>query len=1176
MSSGLSEQKERDPITDDLDQTLFVEAGAGSGKTRALVRRVESLVCSGVQMDRIVAITFTEKAASELRDRIRRRLDEARIDEDPEIRNVMVQALGQFDGAAVGTLHSFAQRILVEHPTEAGLPPGIEVSDEIASEIAFDLRWRTFVETLLNDDADGEALQVLEACGVRLERHLRELAIDLNGNWDRIESLAHKATPMTVPSPSAQAAVESALAEVLNRRRECREPDNDDLFKLINRLAPLEHRLASGDRIDQVEAAVEILNLILKPSTRREKERKGKPITTRSFKGNQDNWSTSINEVRTALIRLDSACTSLVDNAKEQALTLIVARLASFTLKAAKERRASGRLEFHDLLVRARNLLRDPKQGPLVRTALRQHYQYLLLDEFQDTDPIQIELAALIAAEPESAPVTAPADWTELKVDPGRLFLVGDPKQSIYRFRRADISLFLRARDHFGGAAKSNLVKLKSNFRSVAPLIGWVNKVFGNLITYKPDSQPSYTPLSPVRQPAPRSGHPPGPEVAVLGAEAIEIPGKAYADHLRKLEAEAVAAAAATALADGWLVEGDSTDGSGWRPTRASDIAILIPARTSLDTLERELDDSAVPYRVETASLVYATREVRDVLLAMQAIADPTDELALVAALRTPLYGCGDDDLVRWRLGSEGEPRRFRIHGPQSADASIEDCSNPVAAGLAHLRELHRASPWSTPSELLERLIRERAVLEAAVAAHRPRDVWRRLRFLVDHARAWSDAGGSGLRNYIDWARRQGSENARVSETVLPETDDDSVRILTVHGSKGLEFPIVILSGTTSQLNRQQRGPSVSFPPGSEPVVRLKAGVESVSYEQWRPLDEQMDKHERIRLLYVACTRARDHLIVSLYREKRQTNSAAAMLAGAGAAGFGAVPLTPEKRPIESASAPQAEPLPSRDAWMKQHKQVIAASRIPAMVAATTLARTARLDQPGDRDTGQPDPGLVKQVQDFDRPPWQRGRYGTAVGRAVHAVLQDIDLSTGQDLDSLARAQAASEGVMAKTRVVASLVRSALATKTVREAVAGRHWKEMWFAARVVDDEIAPVLEGFIDLLYRNDQGDYVVVDYKTDAETSDGGSEVPEVDISDAVGGQRLVDRYRLQGASYAALVEAVTGQRVAKVVFLSLRSEAKAKEEEITDLRDAIVEVKQLARSQAIFEYETVAALG
>ena len=1175
MTSGLSDQKERDRIANDLDQTLFVEAGAGSGKTRALVDRVESLVRSGVRMDRIVAITFTEKAASELRDRIRRRLDEARTDEEPELQEMMSQALEHFDGAAVGTLHSFAQRILAEHPTEAGLPPGIEVSDEIASEITFDLRWRAFVETLLSDDAAGEALQVLEACGVRLERNLRELAVDLNGNWDRIESLTGKAATMTLSSASVQAA-KIALAEVLNQRPECREPHKDNLFKLIDRLAQLEHLLGSADRIDQVVAAVEVLTLIINPATRRKKEQKSEPITTKSFKGKQDYWSKDINEVKKALIRLDNACTSMADDAKEQAMILIVAKLARFTLNAAEERRVSGRLEFHDLLVRARNLLRDPEQGQLVRYALRHHYQYLLLDEFQDTDPIQIELAALIAADPKSAPAAASADWTELEVNPGRLFLVGDPKQSIYRFRRADISLFLRARDHFGGVAESNLVKLKSNFRSVTPLIEWVNKVFGNLITPEPASQPNYTPLSAIRQPAPHSGHPLGPAVAVLGAEAIEIPGRKYADRLQKKEAEAVAAAAATALADGWLVGGDGTDNSGWRPARASDIAILIPARTSLDTLQRALDDSAVPYRVETASLVYTTREVRNILLALQAIADPTDELALVAALRTPLYGCGDDDLVRWRLGNEGQPRRFRIHGPQSADAPIEDCSNPVAAGLTHLRELHRASPWLTPSELLERLIRERAVLEAAVAVRRPRDVWRRLRFLVDHARAWSDAGGSGLRNYIDWSRRQGSENARVSETVLPETDDDSVRILTVHGSKGLEFPIVILSGTTSQFNRQQRGQSVAFPPGGDPVVRLKAGVESVRYEEWKPIDQQMDEHERIRLLYVACTRARDHLIVSLHRKKGQTNSAAAVLASAGAAEFGAVSLNPRVRLIKPTPTLGAEPLPSRDTWVKQRGKVIAASRRPAMVAATTLAQTARLDQPGGRDTSQPDPGLVKQAQDFDRPPWQRGRYGTAVGRAVHAVLQDVNLATGDDLDSLARAQAASEGVMGKNRVVAALARSALVTKTVREAVTGQHWKEMWFAAQVVDDETAPVLEGYIDLLYRNDQGDYVVVDYKTDAEASDGGSDVPEAGIGAKAGRQRLVDRYRLQGASYAALVEAVTGQRVAKMVFLSLHSETKAKEEEITDLRDAIEEVKQLARSQAIFEYETVGALG
>ena len=146
---------------------------------------------------------------------------------------------------------------------------------------------------------------------------------------------------------------------------------------------------------------------------------------------------------------------------------------------------------------------------------------------------------------------------------------------------------------------------------------------------------------------------------------------------------------------------------------------------------------------------------------------------------------------------------------------------------LTHLADLHEARLWSTPAELLDRLIRDRAVLESAIATGAPRDVWRRLRFVVDQARAWVDAGGTDLRAYLEWARLQGADNARVSETVLPETDDDSVRIMTVHAAKGLEFPIAVLGGMTTRFGSPRRGPFIAFPPHQPPVIGLSGGLRS-------------------------------------------------------------------------------------------------------------------------------------------------------------------------------------------------------------------------------------------------------------------------------------------------------------------------------------------------------------
>jgi ATP-dependent helicase/nuclease subunit A len=225
-------------------------------------------------------------------------------------------------------------------------------------------------------------------------------------------------------------------------------------------------------------------------------------------------------------------------------------------------------------------------------------------------------------------------------------------------------------------------------------------------------------------------------------------------------------------------------------------------------------------------------------------------------------FGCGDYDLYVWRHTHGGGWDHQRPH-PQSAPAG-----HIVAQGLSWFGDLHRERMWLSPSQLLEHIVRERRLIKQALRHERPRDLWRRLRFVVDQCRAWEEAGGTTLREYLAWVQLQSAEGARVIETVLPETDDEAVRILTIHGAKGLEFPIAVLSGLTTQLNRRWAGVQVLFPPGQGWALRLKKGLETVEFSEQLPIEEQMDHHERLRLLYVAATRARDHLIVSVHRKE--------------------------------------------------------------------------------------------------------------------------------------------------------------------------------------------------------------------------------------------------------------------------------------------------------------------
>jgi ATP-dependent exoDNAse (exonuclease V) beta subunit len=1112
------DQSARDRITNDLETTLFVEAGAGSGKTKSLVDRVISLVSSGTaELRSIAAITFTEKAGAELRDRLRRELQErATAERDPLCAQRCRAALDQLDSAAIGTLHSFAQRILSENPIEAGLPPHVEVLDEVSSSVEFERRWSTFRDELFDDETMERALLLLDAAGVKLKA-LDVLAAAFSDNWD----LVAEQVPATAPEPPSIVQLLSPaldeLARVCAERANCRDPD--DL--LVVRLEEYETLVV---RLRNIGNDLDLLTEIGRSGI----------LNSRFRLGRKPSWLPfDVEAVRGRLTDAGDAIARVRDEVTHACAHRLGVALRRFTLDAAQQRRAAGRLEFHDLLVMARSLLRDPESGAEVRTRLHHRYQRLLLDEFQDTDPIQIELAVRIAAAAPRSDEAGNASWDSVPFAPGQLFVVGDPKQSIYRFRRADITVFRAARDRFaseGGA----VVELTTNFRTVAPVIAWVNHVFEKLMSEPPEnelpfpSQPDYIELQPQR------GTPlAGPPVTVIGRWAH--PKGSRADTMRSAEADEVAATVVRVLDEGWSV--DDGDG-GWRPPRLGDVTILVPARTSLPFLQEALNSAGIPYRAESSSLVYATRAVRDLMMVLRAVDDPTNHLDTVAALRTPLLACGDDDLFRFKVCRGGH---WNYLGDQPVTVPDDD---PVACRLAYLRSLHHCRHWAAPSELLDRITRDWRAFELGFADGRPRDVWRRLRFVIDQARAWSEAANGNLRQYLRWVELQSAEGARVSESILPETDDDSVRIMTIHAAKGLEFPITIVSGMSTAPRRQAALAEVVFPPAGGVGYRFGKHVSTTEYEEQKPIDEQMDYHERMRLLYVACTRARDHLVVSLHRTERASEpetskrtNAQLLHAGMGAmlddvpdaVGATGSSFTAPRVPAPRALVPLAE-------WKRERDSALARATRPTTIAATALTDDGAHDPAGELAAG-----LKKRPRDLDLPPWLKGRYGTAIGRAVHGTLQTIDLATGAGLDSAVAAQCEAEATPGQASQVRSLVTAALESRSVREAAAHPHWREV-YACTPVGERL---LEGYVDLLYRGPDG-LVVLDYKT-AATDD----PAELD--------RRLRGYRLQGASYALTVAAAAGEAVARVVFLFLTPSGPI-ERELGDLAAAIDEVRAL----------------
>lgn len=1098
-----SDVAERKRIEFALDETLFVEAGAGTGKTTSLVDRVARLVSTGTTtLDRIAAITFTEAAASELRDRVRDNLEQ--FAEDQELsgqeRELCAQGIQDLDHASIQTLHSFAGSILRERPIEAGLPPLFETMDSIASDIAFDEAWSDWIASTLDGDGDRteleEALSLGFALGLTVD-NLKDVALRFYQNYDLLDGVVFEDIPF--PPSSAIAAITNAAGDL---ERLCEYSDLREDDRLFNHV---QGKLGSIRRLSEMDpgsaSAYGVLSRIL-------------PL--RYSGGRQSDWQTDphtgVNAcklLKDTLSGLNADANEEIEQTRRYALMPALQSLSEFVTEYSRENKRRGRAGYHDLLVWARDLLRDNLEA---RDHFRNRYSHLLIDEAQDTDPIQAEIAMFIAedATDDTAAELRPMRWDEVTPEPGKLFVVGDPKQSIYRFRRADVRQMETLRGRMGGST----LRLVQNFRSQRPVVDWVNRLFDQWMALG-EEQAEYTPIT--NRWEAKTSHAAAPSVCSLGGP---VDGKM--DIVRTIEAESISNLLKGIIGNEWQVldphASEDTETERYRDAAYSDICILMPTRTGLRFLEQALEDADIPFRLEGSSLVFATQEVRDLLNCLKAIDDPSDQVAIVAALRSPAFACSDVDLLRFHDGGG----RFDYLSERNMP------EGPVSDALSGLADFHRRRMGTSPAALTDGFIRERLLMEAALDRPRTREQWRRYRFIVEQARAFAESGGTSLRAFLNWIQVQAEEGARVKEVPVPEGDEEAVRVMTIHGAKGLEFPVVVLTGINSA--RTARTESVLFDrQGGDVQVsvgRQGRRFETAGYEDLKEAETRMDEEEFVRLFYVATTRARDHLVLSVYRPDNKTgeNSAAGRISAFMGEPDGAMwKPAPDYNAAVELRAGQAEigqeittySLDQREQWILERAQLIGERGRPISVAATTLS-----------SINKPEPDTEE--------PWKRGRGGSSVGRAVHSVLQSIDLRTGSDIESVSNAQAAAEDIPGRATEIARLVRTAVESDIVRRAVSSkRFWREIPVAIPVGDG----ALEGFIDMLFEEDDG-LVVVDYKTDS---------IEADRT-----QEAMRRYELQAGSYGLAVQKATGMEVKEIVFLFLRPRSEAVVANIQELAE------------------------
>jgi len=1094
----------RTQIATDLGSRLFVDAGAGSGKTTALVERIVSLVCEeGLAISSIAAITFTEAAAAELRLRVRRRLS-ALSQTEPRLR----AAAREVDDAAISTIHAFALRILSEYWLESGLPPNIEVLDSAGEYLDHKTRWRQFTNDLLDDPTAAPTLFRGFASGLRLSQ-LSEIGHAMADHSDRLtpavlRTLDAERTASANPVigvADVLAPLERAMALV----HRCGDVSDGLYGHLVSDVTDAIRRLR---RLDGSEDEATLISLL-------------GDLGKLSFAaGRKENWDGVITEVRAACREAEMARERTLISVRESVVADLAWRMASWAVRCQRERVTEGRFTFHDLLVESCRILRG---DPAVLGHVRARYRCLLIDEFQDTDPLQAELAHLLGS----------PDAEDL--GPARLFVVGDPEQSIYRFRRADVAQFEAT-----VARMDERLSLMSNFRSVPAILDFVDAIFGELSPGGANRGVPHRSLAPTR-PSPPADGPGGPTVAVFGGPHLQ--GRARDV---RLEATAqVAKVIRAILDDGWAVEGEE----GSRPARYRDIAVLMPTRTGLAMLERAFDTADVPYRLEGATLLWASQDIRDVLAVARAVDDPANPVAVVAALRTPALACGDDDLVRFHAaGGSWDPRAERGPGIERGD--------PVASAMRVLAELHERRMWLDAPTLVSSIMTDLRFFELALVHRRPRDHWQRLRWLLDQVSAFDEARGGTLGDFLDWVDLSEEAERWTSSLGAPDPDDDAVRVMTVHGSKGLEFPIVVLTGLDSAPSGVS--PSMIFDTTGVPRFRFVGDFRSPTYEAASNGDKALDKEERLRLLYVALTRARDHLLVDLNHKDGTKEALATALSPI------CLGMTEGPARIVPGSPPTAPTLPERvnseghqdadegdshwwsdhERWSENRRKLLAAGSRQTAWSATALSAAVAESQ---RERDGPRQLLLPLRGPNGEDPENQRR----IGRAVHDALAKIRLPRSGDLskdderiaDASARAQHLDDTHAA---LVVALVRRAVASPTVLALAAGRHWKELPLAAplrRGDGPPDAPVLEGFADLVGESDEG-LVVVDFKTAASRSSSA-------------------QYLFQVAAYAHALREATGRGVTKVSVLYLSVDG-AEEEALVgeELEAAIAAMLEAAR--------------
>jgi ATP-dependent helicase/nuclease subunit A len=1051
------DQSHRDAAVAERRRNVLVDAGAGTGKTTILVDRLVEMVAPGgdgpaVPIGRMAAITFTRKAAGELRLRIRERLLEALAGAGPgSTREARLrEALAALDTAYVGTIHSFADRLLRLHPVEADLSPAYEVVDDAAALVheTFEVLMQAVENGTLGAEVQGTPAEaraveatraILDALACGVEAGTRDTGWSERYGLDRL--VAGFVGARDVPPPDVaprdldRAAFRAAVTELALLTTGVRggAHGTDWLLRVREELK----------RLADVDDPIEICQGVRALLSRAPRElRKG-----HDFDNDDVAW-----QAWQAFDRGKDRERPLADDVRAPLDAWLATRLVrAFPVVVALYDKVKARrrtLDQLDLLEKLRDLLRDK---PEVRGEYQRMFDHLFVDEFQDTDPLQAEIVLYLA---ERGPVAS--RWPDVVLADGRLTLVGDPKQSIYRFRRADVAMYDRVREVVDRSGPLH-VRLAANFRSAPLLIAWLNDRFRGVLGVSPDGRPFDRDRGRVFQQdlLPGREGETAPAVHVLPFDFAG--GKHTVDEYRDLEGRALAAYLRWLAGGSGLEIADPLDGRR-RRIGYGDVAVLAISTYRLAMLFPHLDTAGIPYASRGGTLFLQDPLNRRFLLGLRALADRDDGIAEAALLRPPFFAVDLLDLLQERAA----------HQAGRAPAGAGECRARAARDV--VRELRRRRfdrpPGATARDLLEHTALGRAVALGANGAQRLarlREVCLVLEQLAAAEGLDFDAATARLRRWVD-------DPAHLDPP--HPVGADAVQVLTVHQAKGLEFPVVVLwdgKGTWDtrlqpapwRMERDERG-------------GWTMGLETLEWEEPPGLalgktEKQYLDAERRRVVYVAATRARDLLVVPRAGTPTDKMICHALLTAAPPALVRELPAYRAEVPPAWAREPAvAAPTPADGEEVE--REVLARWTAAATEAARPRFQPASVTGEARRD----DADESAEPADLAR---REGRFGSGFGTTVHLALGIVIRTPAVSAEEAVRRAARQTGQTERLAEAAADVARGLATLRAEGLLAGEHAIEYPVAAAAA----GRLVSGYVDLVVAGP--DWLsVIDFKTDA----------------------------------------------------------------------------------------------